>query len=110
MRLEYVFYISIGDDEDEIFDSILQDHVIYPITMSENAQGLIQKVRFLHMHTWLYLQLLVKDPSKRLGSTRTDAKDIKKEPYFEGVDWEAMLRLEIEPPFKPNVVCLYFDD
>lgn len=34
-----------GDDEDEIFDAILEDPPLYPITMHPNAVMLLQGVR-----------------------------------------------------------------
>lgn len=36
-----------GDDEDEIFDSILKDSVVYPTKMPPSATVLIQKVYHL---------------------------------------------------------------
>ena len=35
-----------GDDEDEIFDAILEDEPLYPITMPRDAVALLQRVRF----------------------------------------------------------------
>ena len=34
-----------GDDEDEIFDAILEDEPLYPITMPRDAVSLLQRVR-----------------------------------------------------------------
>jgi novel protein kinase C epsilon type len=33
-----------GDDEDEIFDAILEDEPLYPITMPRDAVALLQRV------------------------------------------------------------------
>ena len=33
-----------GDDEDEIFDAILEDEPLYPITMPRDAVSILQKV------------------------------------------------------------------
>ncbi|TPX34896.1 hypothetical protein SmJEL517_g02562 [Synchytrium microbalum] len=79
-----------GEDEDEIFEAILEDDILYPVTMQRDAVTLLQK-------------LLCKDPSKRLGSSKADAEDIKKHPFFKGVDWDAMLTLKVPPPFYPTV-------
>ena len=35
-----------GDDEDEIFDAILEDEPLYPITMPRDAVSILQKVRY----------------------------------------------------------------
>ena len=34
-----------GDDEDEIFDAILEDEPLYPITMPRDAVSILQKVK-----------------------------------------------------------------
>jgi hypothetical protein len=34
-----------GEDEDEIFDAILEDEPLYPITMPRDAVSILQKVR-----------------------------------------------------------------
>lgn len=33
-----------GDDEDEIFDAILEDEPLYPITMPRDAVSILQRV------------------------------------------------------------------
>ncbi|KAK8596146.1 hypothetical protein V6N13_000796 [Hibiscus sabdariffa] len=54
----------------------------------------------------LMLQLLVKDPARRLGSTM-GASDIKRHPFFQGINW-ALLRCTtppyVPPPFRKEVV------
>ena len=37
-----------GDDEDEIFDAILEDEPLYPITMPRDAVSILQKVMLYH--------------------------------------------------------------
>ncbi|CAI2168799.1 11740_t:CDS:10 [Funneliformis geosporum] len=79
-----------GDDEDEIFDAILEDEILYPINMSRDSVSILQK-------------LLTRDPEKRLGSGRGDAEDIKRHPFFKGVNWEDMLAKKVPPPFYPSI-------
>ena len=43
-----------GDDEDEIFDAILEDEPLYPITMPRDAVSILQKVRVAYC---FYIQL-----------------------------------------------------
>jgi novel protein kinase C epsilon type len=38
-----------GDDEDEIFDAILEDEPLYPITMPRDAVSILQKVSSIRM-------------------------------------------------------------
>jgi serum/glucocorticoid-regulated kinase 2 len=48
------------------------------------------------------LQLLNRDPKKRLGS-KDDVEDIKSHPFFKELSWSKMLKKEIEVPYKPKV-------
>jgi novel protein kinase C epsilon type len=41
-----------GDDEDEIFDAILEDEPLYPITMPRDAVAILQKVIQLEQGTF----------------------------------------------------------
>ncbi|KAF9560754.1 Serine/threonine kinase [Mortierella alpina] len=79
-----------GDDEDEIFEAILEDEILYPINMSRDSVSILQK-------------LLTRDPEKRLGSGKTDAEEIKRHPFFKGVNWQDILDKKIPPPFFPKV-------
>uniref|UniRef100_A0A7S3YHI2 Protein kinase domain-containing protein n=1 Tax=Lotharella globosa TaxID=91324 RepID=A0A7S3YHI2_9EUKA len=45
-------------------------------------------------------RMLVIDPKKRLGGTK-GLKEIKRHPLFKELDWQALSRLESEPPFVP---------
>jgi serum/glucocorticoid-regulated kinase 2 len=49
------------------------------------------------------LQLLTRDPLKRLGGVDKAALDIKSHPFFRPIDWAKLDRREIEPSFKPPV-------
>ncbi|CAG8549977.1 5213_t:CDS:10, partial [Diversispora eburnea] len=79
-----------GDDEDEIFDAILEDEILYPINMSRDSVSILQK-------------LLTRDPDSRLGSGKNDAEDIKRQPFFKGVNWEDMFYKKVPPPFYPLI-------
>jgi serine/threonine protein kinase len=47
--------------------------------------------------------LLMRDPASRLGSRAAGVDEIKAHPFFRGIDWVALEKLEVEPPFKPTV-------
>ncbi|RKP05470.1 kinase-like domain-containing protein, partial [Thamnocephalis sphaerospora] len=79
-----------GDDEEEIFESILEDEVLYPINMSRDSVSILQR-------------LLTRDPTRRLGAGPEDALEIKRHPFFRSVDWDAMLQKKVPPPFFPEV-------
>uniref|UniRef100_A0A8C9T820 protein kinase C n=1 Tax=Scleropages formosus TaxID=113540 RepID=A0A8C9T820_SCLFO len=80
-----------GDDEEEVFDSIVNDEVRYPRFLSTEAIGLMRR-------------LLRRNPDRRLGSSEKDAEDVKKQPFFRGMDWEALLQKKLPPPFIPSIV------
>ncbi|EJC97977.1 uncharacterized protein FOMMEDRAFT_171362 [Fomitiporia mediterranea MF3/22] len=79
-----------GDDEDEIFDAILEDEPLYPITMPRDAVSILQK-------------LLTRDPNRRLGSGESDAAEIKAHPFFKDVDWIGVMNKKFEPPYRPTI-------
>ncbi|KAH7885088.1 hypothetical protein F5I97DRAFT_1328941 [Phlebopus sp. FC_14] len=79
-----------GDDEDEIFDAILEDEPLYPITMPRDAVSILQK-------------LLTRDPSRRLGSSEADAEEIKRHPFFKDVNFDDVLNKRIPPPYFPTI-------
>lgn len=79
-----------GDDEEEVFDSIVNDEVRYPRFLSPESVSLIQK-------------LLQKNPEKRLGAGEQDANEVKRHRFFQGIDWEALLAKRVKPPFLPSI-------
>ncbi|XP_028318161.1 serine/threonine-protein kinase N2 [Gouania willdenowi] len=79
-----------GDDEEEVFDSIVNDDVSFPSFLSPETVSLITK-------------LLQKNPEQRLGGGKEDASDIKKHKFFQGMDWSALLMKKVKPPFLPVI-------
>lgn len=79
-----------GKDEDEIYDAILSDEPLYPIHMQRDSVSILQ-------------QLLTRDPQRRLGSGPRDALEIMEHPYFADIDFDALLSLKIEPPYRPEI-------
>jgi hypothetical protein len=47
-------------------------------------------------------QLLNRNPKHRLGAQR-DAAELKEHPFFKSIDWDALARKQVTPPFKPVV-------
>lgn len=79
-----------GSDEDEIYDAILSDEPLYPIHMPRDSVSILQ-------------QLLCRDPQSRLGNGPRDAFEIMEHPYFANIDFDALLEMQLEPPYKPEV-------
>ncbi|KAL5288831.1 PKN2 family protein [Megaselia abdita] len=79
-----------GDDEEEVFDSIVNDEVRYPRFLSLEAIAIMRR-------------LLRKNPERRLGSSERDAEDVKKQAFFRSIVWDDLLLRKIKPPFVPTI-------
>jgi RAC serine/threonine-protein kinase len=75
-----------SQDIQEMYRRIVSDRLTFPPHVSENTRSLLSL-------------LLEKDPSKRL----TDPELIKRHPFFEGIDWDALYHRKVTPPFTPPV-------
>lgn len=53
----------------------------------------------------LLKRIFVEHPKDRIGANGVE--EIKKHPYFSGINWEALERLEIQPPFIPETNRVY---
>ncbi|CAF1038211.1 unnamed protein product [Adineta steineri] len=79
-----------GDDEEEVFDSIVNDEVKYPKFLSVESITIMKR-------------LLRKNVSHRLGAGEHDAADVKRQSFFKNLIWDDLLSKKIKPPFVPTV-------
>ncbi|KAJ3327790.1 Serine/threonine kinase [Blyttiomyces sp. JEL0837] len=79
-----------GEDENDILDAIMADAIEYPPNIQKETLSLLQG-------------LLKKDPTRRLGGGRSDAEEVKRHPYFSGVDWDAVMQKRVQPTWKPTI-------
>nr|XP_020650227.1 serine/threonine-protein kinase N2 isoform X2 [Pogona vitticeps] len=79
-----------GDDEEEVFDSIVNDEVRYPRFLSTEAISIMRR-------------LLRRNPERRLGAGEKDAEEVKKHHFFRLIDWNALLAKKVKPPFVPTI-------
>ena len=48
----------------------------------------------------------MRQPSHRLGSGPEDAAEVKRHPFFSGIDWERLKTKQLPAPFKPHTTGL----
>lgn len=77
-------------DRHKLYKRIKEGQLDFPNDMSPEAKDLL-------------IQLLDRDPTRRLGSGPSDANEVKAHPFFRDVDWDALLDCRIDPPWKPPV-------
>jgi len=73
-----------------MYQKIKTENPKFPSSMSKKCQDLI--VRFL-----------VRIPKDRLGSGEGDVDEVKKHPWFAGLDWDDLLAKKIKPCYIPIV-------
>ncbi|KAF8562621.1 hypothetical protein P879_06012 [Paragonimus westermani] len=74
---------------------ILKAKLAMPQFLSPEAQSLLRA-------------LFKRTPSNRLGYGPNGFEDLKKQPFFAGIDWDGLLEGRVQPPFKPT--CSGLDD
>ncbi|ROL50951.1 Protein kinase C eta type [Anabarilius grahami] len=81
-----------AETEDELFECILRDEIIYSSWLSNEAEDILRG-------------LLTRDPACRLGCMDRDGGEeaITAHPFFTGLDWEKLNRREVTPPFTPRI-------
>ncbi|CAG2208563.1 PRKCE [Mytilus edulis] len=82
-----------ADNEEDLFESILHDDVLYPVWLSREAVAILKG-------------FMTKNPTKRLGCVKQQGgeKAILVHPFFhEKIDWEALEQRKVKPPFKPKI-------
>lgn len=87
-------------NHEELFVQILANELAFPPTLSPNAIDLLKG-------------LLEKDPGRRLGGSKEDAKEVKAHPFFLSINWQDLHDKKIPTPFQPEVESAtdtrYFD-
>nr|XP_033934975.1 protein kinase C epsilon type-like [Pseudochaenichthys georgianus] len=81
-----------ADNEDDLFESILHDDVLYPVWLSKEAVSILKA-------------FMTKSPTKRLGCVPAQGLEeaIKIHVFFREIDWTLLEQRKIRPPFKPRI-------
>jgi len=74
---------------DEMYHKIVHAKIRFPPRLSDECKALISA-------------LLKRNPSERLGAD-FDVEEIKKHKFFAKLDWELLMKKEVEPLYKPQV-------
>jgi serine/threonine protein kinase len=78
------------DDPMMVYQKILKGKIKFPSGFDSNAKSIIK-------------HLLDSDLTKRYGNLKNGVKDITEHRFFKGVEWDKLLKKEIEPPYVPKV-------
>ncbi|BFZ08103.1 hypothetical protein BsWGS_11142 [Bradybaena similaris] len=79
-----------GDDEDDLFHSILHDTPRYPHSIPREASTIMSL-------------LFERNPSDRMGMPTCPAGPINSQPFFRNIDWETLEARQVRPPYKPKI-------
>ncbi|XP_014890093.1 protein kinase C epsilon type-like [Poecilia latipinna] len=81
-----------ADNEDDLFESILHDDVLYPVWLSKEAVSILKS-------------FMTKNPAKRLGCVVSQGCEeaIKTHSFFREIDWVLLEQRKVKPPFKPRI-------
>lgn len=79
-----------ADNEDDLFESIKHDDVLYPVWLSKEAVSILKG-------------FMTKNCTKRLGCTASGEQSILDHPFFRDIDWYKLEARQITPPFKPTI-------
>nr|CAB3265162.1 protein kinase C-like 1B [Phallusia mammillata] len=79
-----------ADNEDDLFESIMNDDVLYPVWLTKNAVNVLE-------------MFMTKNPARRLGCGSAGEPAILQHPFFATVKWSDLEEKKVTPPFKPNM-------
>lgn len=80
-----------AENEDDLFEAILNDEVVYPTWLHEDATGILKS-------------FMTKNPTMRLGSPSLGGEHaILRHPFFKEIDWTQLNHRQVEPPFRPRI-------
>ena len=78
-------------DKNNFNINIFNNEIIYPNSFTDEAKLFLKDI-------------LIVDPNKRLGSGKNGIENIKKHPFFNGINWEDLENKKVIPPFIPNIL------
>jgi len=88
-----------GEDRKETMNQIIKAKLSMPTFLSPEAQALLRV-------------LFKRNPANRLCSGPNGIEDLKNHAFFASIDWDKLLKKQVQPPFQPTIVqddAFYFD-
>lgn len=79
------------NNRDQLFHNIERGVLKLPSILSNESKDLLKN-------------LLQRNPSRRLGSGINDVEEIKKHPFFNGINWNDVYLKKLKPPLPPKRV------
>ncbi|KAL3082845.1 hypothetical protein niasHS_010647 [Heterodera schachtii] len=81
-----------ADNEDDLFEAILHDDVLYPVWLSREAVSILKG-------------FMTKNPLRRLGCVESQGSEdaIRAHPFFREIEWDSLEARKVKPPFKPRI-------
>jgi len=88
---EMIAGIDPFNDEDPmlIYQNILKGKLKFPSSFPSNAKSLVKHI-------------LTQDLSKRYGNLKNGVNDIKNHRFFKDLDWQALIKYKLKPPYVPK--------
>ncbi len=78
-------------NKSEQYMKIVHAPLVFPEHMNASAQVMLRG-------------LLTRDPARRLGSDMEHGSEqVRRSPFFNSIDWEALEARQLEPPWRPEV-------
>ena len=112
-----VTVVNVGVNLEMIYSCCDSDEPADQLGDDNNALGLAEEIEWPDEEEWqggsdardLIQQLLTHDPLERLGTA--GAQEVKEHSFFDGLDWESMLRQKAEfvPQLDDEEDTSYFD-
>jgi len=88
-----------SNSKEQLYQNIQSGPLQLPKFLSEDARALL-------------IALLNRNPYKRLGSGKEDAKQIKEHPFFKKINWDDAInmKLPVPPPYMKKIVLQEIPD
>ena len=82
-----------NDDPMLVYQKILKGKIKFSTAFPSSVKSLVK-------------HLLTHDLSKRYGNLKGGVNDIKNHRFFDDMDWNALIRYKLQPPYIPDISAI----